>query len=206
MLTSLSATIHRYGLVDIGGIWFLHQEEGGFNPMTSIESPMKVKPLVKRMTCPHSIRLPETEPEGYSDLPPTELVSAFLPLPKKRTVLISNDLPILSDLCRLSSPCRPIVYPVWGLPKRTFRDEMSITNIAPMVMVGVNSTHTALVNDLLSVARFGDRTLILVGDSTVVLPRCVEEVRYEGEVLDGNPNEIGGWAVKQFMMGAYHGN
>jgi len=113
--------------------------------------------------------------QSFSDDP---LVQAMLPVPNGKVyfldeTILDNHVEWLSCLERLNSPLHSWVKPFWSSPLRKIITHLEKTNIHPMVLTGVKPTDAMDIAKLLEHAIRVPRTLILVGDPSVVLPKYV---------------------------------
>lgn len=190
-----SITVTHYGLhTDQRGVTWLQQEGSGTNALGLAEkSPFLVKPKKRTLHCPHSITLTSQMPgqaqvEAYERVRRDVVVNLLEPWPRRlgepgvHYITGSPDKLILhfSLFSRLSSPVRPIVHHIFGLNAQTILDELSITNIQPFIVVGIEAKHTQLVEHLSQAALTAPRRLVLLGANDVPLPSSV--IRAETEI------------------------
>lgn len=103
------------------------------------------------------------------------LIQAALPIPQpleNRVHLVQEDpnsLLVLLALSRLSSPINNIIHPHWLLNKARLRQEMTATNVQPLILTGFTSTDQTRLTNIASTAVGAPRTVICVGDSTLGL-------------------------------------
>jgi hypothetical protein len=213
------------------GIAFLEQEKAqktlrqrpepsGSNALgLAVKSSFFVEPPKRQMRCPHLIPLAVTNPdvrhlEAFYELADDPLVQVLLPVPKDDAgsfYLNQSDFPdeklslYLTLLCQMSSPVTSLVTPIWALTLPQIMDELNLTNVAPLVLTGVTSAHTELVNKVGQVVAHAPRTLLLVGASDVALPPIFTRVRSK---LAGRPLEqlmllpwsvLGAVCVRRYM-------
>lgn len=194
--------VGHYGVFEVAGLKYLHQQGGGRNPATSVASPLTVVPPKKTLTCPHGIDLSTPRPDAADRFHASNLVSAFLPIPNKRILYVDGNPPIPS-LVAFSSPLRKIAFPIWGTRLKALSEELNITNCAPLIVYGLSVAKTDAIFTLAEEARMGVRTLVMIGDADAVTPNFVERHTWDHERDNwpGVARELGAWALKEWMLG-----
>ncbi len=174
--------VTHYGLhTTPEGVAYLHQGRKASNFISMKQlSPYEVVTKRSRL-CPHLINPASTVPdrahwELFLRMFDDPLVQAMLPIPKSRNALI----PYLSDpqgelvmdfvmLSRMGGPVYPVVLPIGKLPKNTILEELTLTNVLPLVLTNVQTSDQSLVNDLALESRTLPRKLIFSGDDHLVI-------------------------------------
>lgn len=139
----------------------------------------------------------------------------MLPIPKEGPgayylATPSNLAVQLSLLAQMSSPIRSPVGPVWAMVRDSqIVDELSLTNVQPLVLTGVAPEHTALISKLTAVVAHSPRVLLLVGAADVVVPAPFRRITtvietYPLEELAAKPwQSLGAVVVRRFMRGEW---
>lgn len=174
--------VTHYGLhTTPDGVAYLHQGRKASNFISMRQlSPYEVVTKRKRL-CPHLINPASTVPdrahwELFLRMFHDSLVNAMLPVPKHRIELV----PFISDpngeltmdlvmLSRMGSPVYPVVMPINKLPKATILEELTLTNVLPLVLTGVEPADQKLMNELAVESRTLPRKLIFAGDDHMVI-------------------------------------
>lgn len=192
-------TIGHYGIiVDKRGVKWLEQERSGTNAIGLAEkSPFLVRPKKRTLQCPHMITIVNQMPDSahltvYEKVKQDNLVQIMEPWPKhvgaSGIYYVKEDsqkiILHLMLFSRLTSPVRSIVKHIAQVDAQTIMDELSITNIQPLVIIGLEAQHTQLIETLSQVSLTATRKLLLVGASDVPLPACV--TRLETDILKFN--------------------
>jgi len=189
-------TISHYGIVqDHRGVKWLEQERAGTNAIGLAEkSPFVVKPKKRTLHCPHMITIVNQMPDmshftTYEKVKDDPLVKLMEPWPKQQgtsgVYYLKGDTDSLmlhlTLFSRLTSPVRSCVQHILQTSAQTLIDELTITNIQPLVLVGLRVEHTELIETLTRVGPTAQRNLILVGASDVPLPSGIN--RLETNIL-----------------------
>lgn len=174
--------VTNYGLHSTPeGVAYLHQGRKASN-FISMKAPSPYEVLTKRgRQCPHLINPASNVPdrnhwELFLRMFNDPLVQAMLPIPKDRTSLVpfisdpNNELMMnLLMLSRMGSPVFPVVMPINKLPKNTLLEELTLTNVLPLVLTNVQNSDQKLINELAAEARTLPRKLVLSGDPHMVI-------------------------------------
>ena len=174
--------VTHYGLhLTPDGVAYLHQGRKASNFISMRQlSPYEV--LTKRgRLCPHLINAASTVPdrahwELFLRMYDDPLVRAMLPIPKHRNELV----PFISDpqgellmdlvmLSRMGGPVSPVVIPFGKLSKTIILEELTLTNVLPLVLTGVETSDQKLMNELAVESRTLPRKLIFAGDDHMVI-------------------------------------
>lgn len=181
--------VTHYGLhTTLDGVSYLHQGRKASNFISMRQlSPFDVMTKRKRL-CPHLINPASTVPDKahwelflrlYSD----PLMQALLPIPKDRNAMV----PYITDpngelmmdlvmLSRMGSPVFPVVMPINKLPKATILEELSLTNVLPLILTNVETADQKLVNELAIESRTLPRKLVFSGDEFLVIRPPLERI------------------------------
>ena len=90
-------------------------------------------------------------------------------------------LPLLS---RMTSPIRPIYTPIWAVKLPQILEELTQSNVQPLVLVDIQPKDTEMVAKIAKLAISQPRRLIMAGKREVVLPPTVERVQSGIEQFD----------------------
>lgn len=215
-------TVNHYGLLtDTRGVRWLHQERGGTNALGLAEkSPFIVRPKKRTLFCPHMITLVSQMPdpvqvEAYERVKGDKVVELLEPWPRSMgsggVHYFTGEADKLylhfSLFSRLTSPVRSIVHHIVQLNAQAIMDELSITNIQPLVVVGLEAKHTQLIELLSQAALTSPRALILLGAKDVPLPSTVTRVDTEihkfdlADLMYINWESIGAAIIRRAMRG-----
>lgn len=173
-----------YGLHDANGVWYLHQGRKQVMNFISLSkpSPFEIQNIGgKKVACPHLINGSTPMPDRvqwdlFMEMYKDELVSYFLPIPRR----LSDPIPYVSDvnneltmyfvlLSRLSSPIYPVVHQFRNTTMNRIRDELTLTNVCPLVVTGFKTEDQLTVEQLATEARCSPRRLIMSGDPMLVV-------------------------------------
>lgn len=179
-------------------------------------SPFEVLSDKGRRACPHlinpSVPIPDkVQWSFFMDLYQDPLVKHFLPVPRR----LHEPIPYLNDpggamtmhlvlLSRLSSPIYPVVHPLKGITNARIRDELSLTNLAPLVLVGFETSDQERLQELALEAPRAPRRLILAGDPLLVIRSPFQRVStyiqdYDPIALNSAPMEsLGSVALRRY--------
>lgn len=165
--------MNHFGLYRDDNLVFLHEQKGGrcLNPgLANLPSPFTVgKPSAP---CPHTLPAPA---EGY--VPDEPLVRAMGPIQTADVFQTERaNAQLLGAMIQMVGPIRPLFYGFFGTRMKDLLAELTCTNAAPMIMVGIEARHFGELSRLMSLPR--TRNLIIVSDLRVtgvpVLPRPAE--------------------------------
>jgi len=158
------------------GVVYLHQGKKSANFIAlAVGSPFEVE---KKSYCPHLINVgaPMADREQWKqfmDMFADPITRLFLPIPKERfepvPFLTRPSELLLLALSRLSSPTQPIVQRFDARRKKWFVDEMQLTNVAPLVLTGVEHADQPDMEVFVSIARSSPRRLILGGAEKMIV-------------------------------------
>lgn len=192
--------VAHYGLhTSDEGVVFLHQGRASNNFIgLRAVSPFTVS-TKKGMPCPHLINnsapVPDVEQwKTFAWMLQDPLVQALLPIPKEHGSLIpylsdpQNELNlVLVALSRMSSPIHPVVLPVRKLTRGQLTNELTSTNVCPLILTGVQCEDNNYINEIAAEAMLYPRRLLFTGDSKVVIRQplrrietnvwCVDDVK-----------------------------
>ena len=178
-----------------------------------IKSPFIVKPL-NHLRCPHLIPTVNPRPdidqwEPFKALyEQSPLVRAMSPCTPGISFFIDSQVPrlvpqLLSQMC---SPTVPAVFPVPGLSPILIAKHLAITNLQPLILMGVTPKDTKDVTYIVEAAIDLPRPLVIIGRSDVVLPKAVIRNEESGlseddvEIMAQMPwQTIGAAVVRHFM-------
>lgn len=174
-------TVTHYGLHwDMNGVAYLHQGRSSYNFLGLRQrSPFLVKPH-KSQPCNHMINPAAPIPDpvhwrGFLKIASDPVMQAMFPIPKQSddAVIYINDAAgalttKLILLGKMTTPIQHLVRPLQMVKPQWVRDQLEITNVQPLVLVGANAKQQKLINDLVSLNQFSPRRLILVGNPDVV--------------------------------------
>lgn len=182
MSDSTQTVVTHYGLhYTSEGIAYLHQGRSATNFISlKAMSPFKVETL-KKKACPHLVPVAAPVPDPihwnqFRRLLNDPLVEALLPVPRGYTDLVpyindkDGELNLdLAALSRMSAPIYPVVMSFDQLTKKQIIEELTLTNITPLILTGCKTEHQADLEEIAAIARQSPRRLILCGDPTVVI-------------------------------------
>jgi hypothetical protein len=139
-----------------GGIPFLHEQAGG-KCLWDLDLPSPFSTSQLRRFCPHNIAIQSPEPgelaPGLDVLAPRVNGGAFF-VPNLTTAHQQA-----AEL--LTSAVKPISFAVWAMRWTDLVSELTLTNIQPMFLTGVEPKHYIQLQRLLELPR--TRTLIVHG-------------------------------------------
>lgn len=150
----------HFGLHTDGDLVFLHQQGGGRCVTPGLEglpAPWKVK-RYDRIQCPHDLTpAPGKAPARRG------LVKVLAPVPDggvywAPVAAMDN----VAKAIVMSSPINQIVFPAWGVGIGTLVPQLSLTNIAPLIITDTYPRNLRAVTRLLRLPRV--RTILFVGD------------------------------------------
>ncbi len=109
------------------------------------------------------------------------LVQVLLPLPRpegKRLYYIDDpqdDLSLyLVLLSKLSSPINKIVQPIWTFKTEKLQQEMSQSNIQPLILTQTTVKQQKVVDQVSKLSAYEPRTVVITGDPDVIATKpCV---------------------------------
>jgi len=201
-----------------GGIAFLEQQKGGTNAIGLREkSPFKVHLQKRYRPCNHLIPLAAPNPDAhhmevFGKIYNDPLVQAMLPIPRNGVKTFYCNDPHgelnmhLVNLSRLSSPIHSIVTPLWTVTMSTILEELTLTNVQPLVLTTFQAKDSQTLSDLSQAALFNPRTVVCTGAEDVVVPvvnaKRITTRIHEIPVTDlmGLPLEsIGAVLVRKYM-------
>lgn len=188
------------------GVAYLHQGRSASNFIgLKAVSPFQIS-TKKSLPCPHLINQAAPIPDAvhwqaFSRILKDPLVQSLLPIPKEMGTLVpylpdpQNELNLdLVTLSRMSSPIYPVVMPLRKLTKGQLMNELSLTNVCPLILTGVQPEDNAYLNEIAREAILYPRKLLLTGDPTVVIRYPMERIQtsiwnMDEAVLMGLPME-----------------
>lgn len=203
-----------------GDVAFMHQSQGGANAVgLKLPTPFQVNLSRKSVKCNHNLPMTAPKPNGehveflLQNLK-DPLVEAMLPLPKDEEstgvyYLEDDDNKfgmIIRILLKMSAPIHAPVYPIWMLTIPKIIDELSVTNVQPLVLTNVMPEHTDKLEKIAQAAPSMPRILLLTGSSSVVVPQGIEVIKssmdqYMPDELVNFPWEIlGAFVVRKYMQ------
>lgn len=163
------------------GVVYLHQGRKASN-FISMKQPSPYKVTTRRgRICPHLINPASTVPdrahwELFTKVFQDPMVQAMLPVPKQRGSLtpyindpngeLTMDLVMLS---RLGSPIFPVVVPFHKMSNTLILEELSLTNVLPLVLTHCQTADQSRIEDLMKDAPFQPRRLVLSGSEHLVI-------------------------------------
>lgn len=177
-------------------------------------SPFKVQTDSSR-SCPHLISFSEPgvskgDWRRFQELLSDPLVKQMLPLPREdgEVVRFFNDpalellFPLIA-LSRLCSPVSQVVFPIATLNPRQLSEELSLTNICPLVLIGVKPEHQMLIERTAGNSMFLPRRLVLLGESTVVAAGYIkrETTKIRGSLNSLPMENLGALILRQYARG-----
>ncbi len=182
--------IAHYGLHTHEHVAFLHQGSRNAPNFVGLKrlSPFHQKPEGMK-ACPHLINVSSPMPdrthwEFFCRLYPDPLVQEMLPLPKQKFALIAyvndpnNDLAMaITILAKLSSPLYDVVHPLMSLTEKMILEKLNLTNVAPLILTGVETHNQTFINKLVKEAQLRPRRLILTGASEVVIREPMRRIQ-----------------------------
>lgn len=219
----MTQIVTHYGLhADENGVWYLHQgrkQAGNFIGLAR-PSPFEViNEGGRKVACPHLINSSTPMPDRvqwdlFLKLFEDPLLKYFLPIPRKVTDPIpfvsdmNNDLTmVLVLLSRLSSPIYPVVHQLKHLTMARIQSELRVTNVAPFVITGLDTSDQAWMEQIVTEARRLPRRLIFAGHPMLVVRQPMERVPtflqdFSDVELHSAPMEnLGAVALKRWARG-----
>lgn len=216
----MTIPVTHYGLHTTDtDIVYLHQGRSSNNFIGLKQpSPFTVQ-LPKSKPCPHLINNASQIPDAvhwrqFTLLLTDPLVQALLPIPRGKSDLIpylndpQNELAMdLVILSRMSSPIYPVVHPLSKMTMGKLRDELSLTNVCPLILTGVQPSDTSFLYDIASEARMLPRRLLLTGDPSVPIRKPLQRIQteiwdFDDLKLAGLPMEsLGALLLRRFARG-----
>jgi hypothetical protein len=197
-------TLDRYGLHWMEGDIALLVQPTGVSHVLGIQMdfPVEVKKLRRGITCPHNIHLDDAED---LPLPDDELVRAMLPVPKQPNdpVLFIDDshAAYVRNLLHLSSSGPSSAVSLWSLKPEVADVMLRVTNVAPLVVVGFSYDTQIRYGQIIEMAHYAERQLILVGPKSAVLRPEVKRINVVPQVLQPEYlSRAGAWHLKQRML------
>jgi hypothetical protein len=201
--------VSRYGLHWArGDIPFLVQPSGATN-LISPDLPCPFVPQIqpRRQRCPHNVDIHKTvEPGGWIEDP---LAAVFLPIPRPRDekVLVLHDpdrrlAEVIQELSRLASPTESIIHPVWWKKIRDQQGLFGVTNLSPIVWIGVDRHYGRQCQELIMMAQATDRRMLIVTTDRVPLFDGVTHITSEltwADVSNQPLEAYGAWSLRQHM-------
>lgn len=197
----MNIQVPHYGLHrSPAGVAFVHQgAPTGHNFIGwKQSSPFEVVPTSKWARCPHAIPVSVGHPDAeqwelFMRLYDDDLFRAFLPIPKA----IGEPVPYLDDptgfstwttmlvlLSKLSSPVIPNVVALANISKIKLAQQLSITNLGPLVLTGITTADQREVVDLVNDSLLRPRKLLLVGENQVVVRPPMERISTQLDKVD----------------------
>lgn len=173
--------VKHYGLhTDSNGVKHLVQDGLLGNFIGLPVPPPFLLHLEVRKSCPHNMD-PSAEPATETEwkelltMLGDPLMAAMVPLPKRPGGKVSyfDDefqklLMVLIYLSAMSSPMRQLVHPITQIPPKKILDELSLTNVAPLVITGLMTNHQSMIERIVHESLLAPRRLILMGHPNVV--------------------------------------
>lgn len=219
----MSQIVTHYGLhADDTGVWYLHQGRKQAGNFISLNRPSPFEVVNeggRRVACPHLINSSAPMPdkvqwELFLEMYQDPLLKFFLPTPRVVTEPIAfvgdlnNELVMtLVLLSRLSSPIYPVVHQLKNLTFDRIQAELRVTNLAPLVITGLQTKDQYEMERIVTEARRLPRRLILSGDPMLVIRPPVERVQtylsdFNEVKLHTAPMEsLGAVALRRFARG-----
>ena len=110
-------------------------------------------------------------------------------------------------LGNLSAPIYHVVVPIGTLTKATIVAELQSTNVQPLVLIGIEAKHSAMLAGVAEAALSLPRTLILSGRDDVPLPpqvrritsRLTDDVRNLHDLMALPWEQLGAAVVRKYM-------
>jgi hypothetical protein len=182
-----SITVSHYGVhwTPEDNIAYLHQGRAATNAVGLKEkTPFYVQLPRRRKPCNHQIALHQPVPDRthwatFCALMKDQLVQAMLPVPnpiQRMVTYFNNTSEIdhhLAILSRLSSPIQSIIHHLWIMNNiNEIADELQMTNVQPLVLIGAKPEHTELLRKIAEIAVLMPRRLIIGGTGAhMILPK-----------------------------------
>lgn len=177
----MSILVENYGLhTSPEGVVYLHQGRSASNLIgLKAQSPFEI--IGKKRACPHMVHSSAPIPDRahwriFMRMFTDPLVQALLPIPKEKTSLVpflndpNNELSLhLIGLIRMSSPLFQMIHPISKLTPKQIISDLTLTNLAPLVLTHVKPSDQELMYQLAAQSRMLPRKLLFVGDPAVVI-------------------------------------
>jgi len=179
--------ISYYGIHKHQGVAYLHQGRGSSNFVgLKQKSPYVVENPYGVKFCNHNIPTAAPLPDRvhwdfFLNILKDPLVQVLLPLPRpegKRLYYIDDpqdDLSLyLVLLSKLSSPINKIVQPIWTFKTEKLQQEMSQSNIQPLILTQTTVKQQKVVDQVSKLSAYEPRTVVITGDPDVIATKpCV---------------------------------
>lgn len=174
-----------YGIHAFGGVRFLLQTRTEQSLYEGIGSPFNTKYLSR---CPHNIDLDDYD-DTYHHLMKDPLMSWFA-LPKGAVYVRDIPIELIEALTQLYSPVDNLISLGWGNP--TWRGKVSVTNLAPWVLMGASSRDMHIVEGVRAGA---PRPVLLMSSEPLPIPQLTTKL---SSLPDARAlRQLGAWAVRQ---------
>lgn len=194
--------ISSFGLHEAAGIPFLVQGSGAQNLISpDLRSPFQLHITPKRTRCPHQVDLASyvEAPDWVSD----PLAQAFLPVPGCGAQIVRGHEDLITPLQRLSSATGPLAWPIWGRKPHELRYLYALTNLSPIVLLGAEVRHTAVVVEHINYAQTYGRRLLVFARQGIPLSAGVDWIDTDlTPAVAGEPLEAIGSGVLRRVMHA----
>lgn len=176
--------ISRYGLHEHLGVKYLHQHSGIGHNFLGLprESPFElVYSSPRPPMCPHNFNVSVSHPDRvhwgkFCKYAQDPFFRAFIPVPRD----MADPIPFLDDpdgkwaslavlFSRLASPVAGLVINIEHHRPSRILAMLETTNVAPLVLCGIETRHQSMLEEIVSQASFLPRKLIVLGKPMVVV-------------------------------------
>ena len=175
--------ISHYGIHKNQGVAFLHQGRGSSN---FVGLKQKSPYVVEQKFCNHNIPTAAPLPDRihwdfFLKILKDPLVQVLLPVPRpdgKKLYYVDDAHDYLSLylvlLSKLSSPINKIVQPIWTFKTEKLQQEMSQSNIQPLILTQTTVKQQKVVDQVSKLSAYEPRTVVITGDPDVIATKpCV---------------------------------
>ncbi len=150
---------HHFGLHVDGDLIFLHQGRWGrcVTPgLEGLQAPERVRRLDYRR-CPHNVQ-PAPGPTPAL----TGLVKALAPIPDGGAYWVPAEaMASVSKAFVMCNPVHPVIFPAWHNKVKDLVPQLTLTNIAPLIITDLRPADLPGVGNLLRLPRV--RTVLICG-------------------------------------------
>jgi hypothetical protein len=163
-----------------------------------MESPFRVS---NRKPSPHNIDLAKTAPVP-DEFRTDPMVAALSPIPKQDGgVFATHEVDNWSPAYTLTKLCSPtsIVRTLWSLNQELMLRELSLTNVAPLVVNFIAPRDQKKLDSLVELALHMPRKLVLVCKQRVTLRPAIQVVAGTGFYNRPDLERIGAMMLREWM-------
>lgn len=162
-----------YGLIVEDDLVWLRQQQGTvcLTPgLEGLERPSSAPPA--RLRCPHNI-VPEPRPSPRLK----GLAGVLRPVPDGGAYYCDARVSDISEMLKMSAQVERTIFPAWAVPIQNLIPQLTLTNLAPMVIPDCEAKNLIALQRLLSLPR--TRTVICLGPMQPPLTTKLELIKYK---------------------------